>query len=163
MIPGNVRRIQDWHSPKTVAELNLLLGFFGYYRSFIRRFSEMTCDMNDQKKLKKLSWSEEMEKELRALKQEFKDAPIRAVPVFDIDEPFKLTTDFSMKAMSAILSQVQDGHERLIVAMGHKMTDAEPPYPSWKGEASAVIYGSFTISCPTRSSGSTQTHRRSSR
>ena len=70
MIPGYIERIRDWPSPKTVAELNSLLGFFGYYRSFIRCYAEMTADMNSQKKLKTLSWSEEMEKELRALKQE---------------------------------------------------------------------------------------------
>ncbi|MCP3662514.1 MAG: hypothetical protein GY696_08480 [Gammaproteobacteria bacterium] len=74
--------------------------------------------MNAQKKLKQLNRTEEMEKELRALKQEFEDAPIQVVP-------FQLTTDFSMKAISAILSQVQDGQERLIAAMGRETTDTK--------------------------------------
>ncbi|MCP3668553.1 MAG: hypothetical protein GY696_39745, partial [Gammaproteobacteria bacterium] len=141
MIPSYVDRIRDWPDLKSVADLTSLLGFFGYYRSFITTFAARTADMNSQRKAKKLEWTEEMGKELQALKEEFEGAPIRAVPRFDSEEPFQLTTDFSMKAISAILSQKQDGEERLIAAVGRKTADAEKRYPSWKGEASAVVYG----------------------
>ncbi|MCP3663597.1 MAG: hypothetical protein GY696_14085 [Gammaproteobacteria bacterium] len=60
---------------------------------------------------------------------------------FDIEEPFQLTTDFSSKAISAILSQVQDGQERLIAAVGRKTTAAEKNYASYKGKMAAVIFG----------------------
>ncbi|MCP3666293.1 MAG: hypothetical protein GY696_27965, partial [Gammaproteobacteria bacterium] len=65
----------------------------------------------------------------------------RVPPLFDLEEPFQLTTDFSSKAISAILSQVQDGQERLIVAVGRKTTTAERNYASYKGEMAAVIFG----------------------
>ena len=161
MIPGYIERIWDWPSPKTVAELNSLLGFFGYYRSFIRCYAEMTADMNSQKKLKTLSRTEEMEKELRALKQEFEDAPIRAVPVFDSDQPFQLTTDYSLKAVSAILSQVQDGQEMLIAAMGRKTMDAERRYPPGRGKRRRLFLESrgITTSCRIKSLLSTRIHQ----
>ena len=161
MIPGYIERIRDWPSPKTVAELNSLLGFFGYYRSFIRCYAEMTADMNSQKKLKTLSWTEEMEKELQALKQEFEDAPIRAVPVFDSDQPFQLTTDYSLKAVSAILSQVQDGQEMLIAAMGRKTMDAERRYPPGRGKRRRLFLESrgITTSCRIKSLLSTRIHQ----
>ncbi|MCP3664111.1 MAG: hypothetical protein GY696_16745, partial [Gammaproteobacteria bacterium] len=44
-------------------------------------------------------------------------------------------------AISAILSQVQDGQERLIAAVGRKTTTAERNYASYKGEMAAVICG----------------------
>ncbi len=108
MIPSYVDRIRDWPNPKSVADLTSMLGFFGYYRSFITTFAARTADMNSQQRAKKLEWTPEMKVELQALKEEFEGAPIRAVPRFDSEEPFQLTTDFSMKAISAILSQKQD-------------------------------------------------------
>ena len=55
--------------------------------------------------------------------------------------PFILTTDFSAKGMSAILSQVQNGKERLIACSGRKCTPPEQSYASIKGELAAIIYG----------------------
>ena len=141
MVPEYTQRIQNWPSPKTVAELNSMLGFMGYYRLFIPEYAERTADMNAQKKSLKLEWTPSMEREFQQLKEEFEKAPIRAVPDFESAEPFHLTTDYSGKAISAILSQVQGGKERLIAAMGRKTTAAEKRYPSWKGEAAAVVYG----------------------
>ncbi|MCP3663134.1 MAG: hypothetical protein GY696_11670 [Gammaproteobacteria bacterium] len=77
--------------------------------------------MNAHKTAIVLEWTDE----LGQLKKKFAAAPIRAPPRFDIEEPFQLTTDFSSKAISAILSQVQDGQERLIAAVGRQTTTAE--------------------------------------
>ena len=52
-----------------------------------------------------------------------------------------MTTDFSSVAIAAVLSQVQDGTEKVIACAGRKTTSAEKKYPSWKGECSAIIYG----------------------
>jgi len=141
MVPEYVERIKNWPSPNTVAELNSCLGFYGYYRSFIPEYAALTCEMNAQKKAAKLDWTPTMEENFQKLKDKFESAPIRAVPDFEADTPFQLTTDYSGKAIGAVLSQVQNGAERLIAAMGRKTTGAEQRYPSWKGEASAVIYG----------------------
>ena len=141
MVDNYIQRILDWPAPKTMKEMNSMLGFFSYYRSFIPAFSEYTYEMNAEKKKKKLEWTETMAKNLEKLKEAFKTASIRSVPKFDLPEIFQLTTDYSGKAISAILSQVQDGKERLIAACGRKTTDAESRYASWKGEMSAVVYG----------------------
>ena len=141
MIPSYTERIVEWPTPKSVKELNTLLGFLSYYRSFIPNFADLTAQMNEQKKRKTLDWTEEMSRNLHILKQEFQKSPIRGTPRFDLEETFQLTTDFSSAAISAILSQVQDGKERLLAAVGRKTTVAERNYPSWKGELSAIIYG----------------------
>ena len=63
-----------------------------------------------------------MEENFRILKLKFQGAPIRAVPDFEGTEPFELTTDFSDKAISAILSQRQGGVERFIGVAARKCT-----------------------------------------
>ena len=53
---------------------------------------------------KTLAWMPEMEAQLLQLKDKFRQAPIRAPPRFDLPAVFQLTTDFSSRAISAILS-----------------------------------------------------------
>ena len=141
MVPEYVERISNWPPPGNVAELISVLFFFGYYRMFISEYATLTCEMNSQKKATKLEWTPEMDMQFQQLKEKFETAPIHAVPDFVSESPFELTTDYSGRAISAVLSQQQNGAERLIAAMGRKTTAAEQKYPSWKGEAAAVIYG----------------------
>ena len=141
MIDEYVQRIREWPAPKNHKQLSTLLGFLSYYRNFIPRFAELTAKMHAIKKTEKFTWTEEMEQNFKILKDQFTKHPIRSVPKFESREPFQLTTDFSSQAISAILSQDQQGQERLIAAGGRKTTEAEKKYPSWKGELCAIIYG----------------------
>lgn len=141
MVDAYVDRIMEWPVPTNIKELNTLLGFFSYYRAFIPGFAELTAAMCSQRREKTLNWTPEMTVNLDKLKAEFQTHPIRAAPRFDSEEPFQLTTDYSSIAIGAVLSQVQDGQERLIAADGRKTTGPEKRYPSWKGELSAIVRG----------------------
>lgn len=140
MVPSYVQRIMSWPSPKTVKELTSLLGLLNYYSSFIKDFSKLTAPMNAQRKAKKINWDEECELNFRVLKQAFEKAPLRSVPDFQSDAPFIITTDWSDKAIGAVLSQEQGGAERMIAAGGRKCSRGEQNYPSWKGEMAALVY-----------------------
>ena len=141
MVDSYVDRIMEWPIPANIKELNTLLGFFSYYRAFIPGFAGLTAAMCSQRREKVLDWTPEMTSNFDKLKAEFRKYPVRAAPRFDSEEPFQLTTDYSSTAIGAVLSQVQDGQERLIAADGRKTTTPEKNYPSWKGELSAIIRG----------------------
>ena len=136
-----VDKILEWPSPKSTKEVRSLLGFMGYYRSFIRGYAKLTNEMNSMRSAKKFEWTPVMEKKFRKLKDKFRGMPIRSFPRFDIPDKFQMTTDWSRDNLSAILSQVQDGQERLIAVFGRKTTKGESNYPPWKGELSAMVYG----------------------
>ena len=141
MVEEYVQRVMDWPVPTTPKELSRFLGFVSYYRSFIRDFSLLTEEMSAQKRKKKLEWTPIMDEKFVKLKEAFREAPVRAGPDFESDQPFLLTTDYSGGALSAILSQEQGGQERLIAASGRKTTKGEKNYPSWRGELAALVYG----------------------
>ena len=141
MKPSYVEKIIEWPTPRTVKELNTVLGFLGYYRSFIPRFAELTNAMNAQKKEKTLNWTTEMDENFQTLKAEFTKKPVRSYPDYQSDQPFELSLDFSAKNVAAILSQRQHGQERFIGAAGRKTTKYEKNYHSCKGELAAIIYG----------------------
>ena len=140
MQEGYVERILQWPQPQDTKQLNSWLGFVGYYRSFIPEFAALTKEMNAQRKEKVLKWTENMTADFEKLKEKFKERPIRSYPRYDLDEPFQLTTDFSSKAIGGVLSQVQNGKERMIAAVARKCTKHEENYASVKGELSALVY-----------------------
>ena len=93
-------------------QLGTVLGFLNYYRQYVPEFASLMAPLNKQKKQKKLNWDLECERNFRKVKECFRRAPLRAAPIYDVNCPFKLTTDFSGKAIAAILSQEQQGQER---------------------------------------------------
>ena len=144
MVPSYIQRILDWPQPKTVQELKRLLGFLSYYRSYIVGFAEQAAVLNEQRNKKVLVWTPEMTESMEKLKEAFKEGPMRAYPIFgkgDDHQPFILTTDYSGKAISAVLSQRQPEGEKLIAACGRRTTPYEKNYPSFKGELCAVVFG----------------------
>merc|ERR1712102_118236 len=96
--------------------------------------------MNGQKKKDKLEWTDQMSKDFEELKSQFRGAPIRGYPRYDLPEPFILTTNWSKKAVGGVLSQVQDGAERMIACVGRKCPKHEANYASVKGELAALVF-----------------------
>ncbi len=141
MIPSYVQRIMDWPLPKTGKELRSFLGFTGYYRSFIKDYAHLTCDMNKMKTGKLLEWNEDTKKKFQELKRAFQTEPVRGYPQYDNPEPFILDTDFSSTNMAAVLSQKQNGREVFLGCVAKKCNKAQSSYAPHKGEMAAVIIG----------------------
>ena len=141
MIPAYVEKITKWPRPTTTKELKTFVGFVSYYRQYIRHFSHLTNEMHTAKGKDKLEWTSVLEEKFNKLKQAFKEAPIRAFPMYHIDAPFLLSIDFSKDGLGAVLEQDQNGARRLIGCEGRKTTPYERNYHSSKGEISALIYG----------------------
>ena len=140
MVAEYVQRIINWPSPTTTKQLTSLIGMLTYYSSFIDGFSELMAPLNAQRKEKKINWTPECQRNFEMIKEKFKQYPLRSVPDFTSEEPFKITTDWSDKAIGVVLSQKQHGKERMIACGGRKCTTGESRYPSWKGEMCALVY-----------------------
>ena len=134
MLDQYVKDIQSWPRPTSCKEMSSFLGFTGYYRGFIPRYSALTNRMNS---LKKFVWTEDMEKDFLELKGEFSAGRIKAYP--DFDEPFILTADWSSLNIAGVLSQKQDGVERFLGCWGPKCNHYERHYSSAKGELLALV------------------------
>ena len=139
MNPEYLERILEWPEPINVKELNTMLGYFGYYRNHIPKFAELTCEMNSQRRQKTLEWTEEMSRKFQELKEAFKTNKVRSYPQYDNPNLFQVTTDFSAKAVGAVLSQVQNGKEMFLGCTARKTSKHEKNYGSVKGELSAVV------------------------
>jgi len=139
MLDQYVKDIQNWPRPTSCKEMSSFLGFTGYYRGFIPKYSALTNRMNSLKRAEKFVWTEDMEKDFLELKAEFSAGRIQAYPDFDSDEPFILTTDWSSLNIAGVLSQKQEGVERFLGCWGRKCNRYERHYSSAKGELLALV------------------------
>ena len=142
--PEYLKRIHEWPLPRTGKELASFLGICGFYRRSIKHYATLTADLEAIKRKKILEWTPSLKQAFEDLKTAFCGPTNRAYPDFEASRkgsPFILTTDWSTKAISAVLSQEQNGVERMIAACGRKCSGPESRYDSMKGEMCALIHG----------------------
>ena len=118
------------------------LGLCTYYSAFIPNYSHLAAKLQNLKKDSVISWTPELTQCFNELIDKFRGDLVRVAPRWDDlqNNPFILTTDYSGQAMGYVLSQCQDGQDRLIAAGGKKCNPAEQAYGSSKGEMAALVY-----------------------
>ena len=152
--PEKTSSIDNWPQPTTAKRMRSFLGLASYYRKFIKDFAIIArplwklCEKNVRFK-----WSEECQAAFDLLKQKLVNSPILAYP--SVGTPYILDTDSSQTAVGAVLSQVQEGQERVIAYFSKALTDCELNYCVTRKELLAVIralekfhsyvYGSKTL------------------
>ena len=137
--PEKVNKIKEWPIPENTTELRSLLGLAGYYRKHCPNFA-MVC-----KPLYKLCESGQkfvMNKErveaIEKLKLLLTQSPILAFPKEEGE--YILDTDASDFGIGAVLSQVQDGVEKVIAYSSRTLSKAERKYCVTRKELLAIVY-----------------------
>ena len=145
----HIDAIVTWPLPTNLKEIQNFLGKTGYYRKYVRNYATIAAPLmklvnkeNLKQKTKTFELSDVEKNSFEQLKKELINPPILAFPNFHSDEPFVLDTDWSGDpgAIGAVLSQKQDGVERVICYGGRKLRKSERNYSSNKGELLAVIH-----------------------
>ena len=145
--PTKIEKIRNWEKPENVAEMRKFLGFCNYYRRHIYDYVSMSSFLEDalknldkkkSEKSIKVEWNEQMEKSFENLKMKLCSPPVLAFPKHD--SAYILDTDASFHGIGAVLSQVQDGKERVISYASRKLTKYERSYCITRKELLAVYY-----------------------
>ena len=134
--PKKIQDIQEWPRPTSLTTLQSLLGLTGYYRKFIKNYTEIATPLTNLTKKGtdvKKEWTDLQEQALEKLKKALSEAPILRSP--DLDLPMEVTTDASGYAIGAVLSQ----ENRPIAFYSRKMSPAEVNYPVHEQELLAIV------------------------
>lgn len=143
--PDKIDKVRNWPSPVNAENLRSFLGLSGYYRRFIRGYAEIVAPleklcMGTAKKKGahqvEWLWTAEHEEIFQKLKWCLTHAPVLAFPTST--GRFILDTDASHDAIGAVLSQEQDGEERVIAYASHKFSKCERAYCITRKELLAV-------------------------
>ncbi|UYV66979.1 K02A2.6-like, partial [Cordylochernes scorpioides] len=111
--PDRTETVRQWPVPRDVHQLRSFLGLCSYYRRFVPGFSNIARPLHRLTESgRPFSWTIDCERAMDKLKQALSSPPMLAYP--DPGEPFILDTDASNTGIGAVLSQTQDGVERVI-------------------------------------------------
>ena len=140
-----ISKIKNWPIPKSAEDLRSWIGLCGYYRHFIRNYAQMVapleklCKIIWNKKKKKatdIEWSAECQESFDKLKEALTKAPVLTYPTKE--GKFILDTDASHDCMGSVLSQVQEGQERVIAYGSKKFSQSQRQYCITRKELLAV-------------------------
>ena len=132
--PDKVAAVKDWPEPTTVTELRAFLGFTGFFRKFIRGYSNVTAPLltylkgtSHKGKVKcggkKIELDEPARLAVQALKSKLIEAPVLRFADFSL--PFTVETDASSRGLGAVLSQQIDGVKSVIAYASRSLRPAE--------------------------------------
>ena len=136
--PKQISAVKDWKEPSTVRHVQQLLGFCNYYHQFIYHFSNIAAPLHQlTQKDSDFEWSPECQIEFDGLKTALCEAPILAYPKFS--GMFVVDTDASNVGIGGVLSQIQDGVERVICFASKKLNKPQWRYHVTSRELLAVV------------------------
>ena len=136
--PKKIQAISSWPSPTSVTQLRSFLGLCSYYRRFIPSFADLAKPLHKLSEAgQSFDWTLEAEATFQQLKQMLTEAPILSYP--KADAPFILDTDASNYAIGAVLSQYQEGQERVIAYYSRTLSPPEKQYCVTRMELLAVV------------------------
>ena len=136
--PVKIEAVRDWPVPSTQTQVRSFLGLASYYRRFIKGFANVAAPLNKlTEKNTKFVWTEQCTVAFEQLKQALISAPILAYPC--ADGQFVLDTDASNFAIGCVLSQVQDGEERVVAYGSRSLSKAERNYCVTRRELLAIV------------------------
>ena len=111
--PKKVEAVRSWPVPQSPKDVRSFLGLCSYYRRFVRSFSEIAKPLQRlTEKGQRFQWTPECQEAFHQLKTALTTAPVLAYPTSD--DQFVLDTDASNTGTGAVLSQVQNGEEKVI-------------------------------------------------
>ena len=138
--PAKIEAVKDWPVPRTPKQMKSFLGLCSYYRRFVEGFASIARPLHKIcEKSAQFIWSDECQKAFDTLKTALTSSPVLAYP--DPGKEYILDTDASQKSVGAVLSQVSNGHERVIAYMSKSMNIHEQSYCTTRKELLAVVCG----------------------
>ena len=153
--PEDTKALEKFRSPpKNIGELRSLLGFLGYFRCYVKDFSQKVKPMYDLLKGKvtgkvgkgkkgekpgqrynskeKIEWGDVQQKVLDEMISQLMSPDVIAFPDFNI--PFFMNCDASNQGLGAVLYQKQEGVDRVISYASRTLSDAERNYHLHSGK-----------------------------
>ena len=139
--PAKIEAVQHWPVPSSPKELKRFLGLCSYYRKFVPKFAEIAHPLHELTSVtqsgQKFTWTPKANSAFQILEGKLTKTPILGYP--NERENFIVDTDASNVGLGAVLSQVQDGHERVISFYSRALGQSEQHYCATRKELLAVV------------------------
>ena len=145
--PGQVSPGTYWPVPRDLHEVRSFVRLCSYYRRHIQGFTELAALLYELvTKGTDFEWTERRKEAFRQLKNALTSAPILGFP--REEGLWYLDTDASDVGTGVVLSQIQDGEERVIAYVSKSLEGSEQRYCTARKELLAVVCHTGTLILP---------------
>ena len=136
--PAKIEAVVAWPRPRNLKEVRSFLGLCSYYRRFVKGFSTIAKPLHQlTEKDRKFLWTLECEEAFLALKAALTTPPVLGYPAES--GSYILDADASAVGIGAVLSQIQDGTERVIAYYSSTLEHRERQYCVTRRELLAIV------------------------
>jgi hypothetical protein len=133
--PDKIKSILDWPTPKDVSNIRSSMGLAGYYRRFIKGFSNIGCPITSvQKKGVKFVWTIECEESFHQLKHLLTNEPV--LKIANPNKHFMVCIDAYKEGLRGVL--MQEGH--VIYYESRKLNEHEINYVTHDLELVSIVH-----------------------
>ena len=139
MDPVKIAGIDKWPTPKNVTEVRRAIGFFNFYRPFIKGFAHIARPLHQlTRKTQEWRWGKEEQNAFDKLKAQVMADPVLAHA--DLKEQFELKVDASGYAVGAVLLQrKEDGKKHPIGYYLATFNETQRNYDIYDLELLAIV------------------------
>ena len=143
--PRKIRAISSWPIPVNASEVKSFIGLCSYYCRYIQSFSDIAQPLYRCSEEKPFNWTSAAEAAFLQLKQALTSTPVLGYP--NPNGKFILDTDASNNGIGAVLSQLQDGQERVVAYFSRSLNRAERQYCVTRKELLAMVKAIWHFHC----------------
>jgi len=147
VMQDKVQAVNEWPQPRTIHHVRQFLGLAGYYRRFIKNFSQIASPLsnllkvgegaNAKQKNRLIAWNTTCQLAFQRLKAALTSAPV--LQQVDPQKPFVIETDASDFAIgSCLLQQAEDGKLHPVAYESRKLSETQTRYPVHEKELLAI-------------------------
>ena len=138
--PANIAKIKSWKAPDNVKKLRAFLGLTGYYRQFVKNYSEIAGCLTDLTRDDcKWHWHQKHQDAFDTLRNILVSDQIMAYP--DFTKTFTLKSDASLTAIGYILTQKVDNKEKVVSYGSKKLNRTQQRWSTYDREFFALLSG----------------------
>ena len=136
--PDKIDAVQNWPRPNNIRDVRSFLGICSYYRKFVKGFSVIAKPLHKlTEKSQKFVWDSDCQEAFDKLKRALTSSPILSYP--RKEGQYVLDTDASNTGMGSVLSQIQDGDEKVLSYYSKLFNTAERRYCVTRRELLAIV------------------------
>jgi hypothetical protein len=133
-----LKSILEWPTPVKCSDIEEFRGMAGYYRQYIKRFTDRMEALNERIKSKVFDWKEREEIAFNDIKNAYRGNQI--LILFDTEKQTWVHADASDYAIGSEISQLdKDGKRRPVLFYSRKLLPAEMNYTTADKEMLAIV------------------------
>lgn len=135
--------VYNLKEPENKKQVRQLVGFFSFWREYIRDFSAIVkplTDLTAKRVPDRITFRQQERDAFNLLKRSLVEAVGQPLKIIDMSKPFSLYVDSSDYAVGACLTQLDEGRDRPVAFASCKLNDAQRRYATIEKEAYAALW-----------------------